>query len=540
MTAADLRHALRTPLNHIIGYAEMLQEDSGAIPVFSLSSLLTCAKDLVTFIQAALAAGDHPVDEWELQKFRHSLLAPVQRLAYFADSLLTGSLSSGGRQDAERIRFAVERLMVFANDGPDSTPGLATSLPGGPGAPPERGDENLLIIDDNAENRDILRRHLERQGYGVETAADGGSGLELLGSGKYALVLLDVLMPVMDGFEVLRQMKMAPGLRDTPVVMISALDETNSVVRCVQMGAEDYLMKPFDPVLLSARIGASLEKKRLRDAERRRTEELQRALDELRRTQDQLLVQEKLASLGALTAGIAHEIKNPLNFVTNFASASVELISEISVRPEAVPLLEALGRLEGFVTKIDQHGKRADRIVRGMLLHSRGKPGDPESVEINDLLRDCLNLTYHGLRAHDREFNVGTQTALAPNAGSIHAVPQELSRVFLNIINNACYAAYQRKRKEGSDFHPMVTVRTKGWEDHVEITIEDNGGGIPEAVRPRLFDPFFTTKPAGEGTGLGLSLSHDIVVQRHRGTIGVESEPGEFSRFIVRLPRSAK
>jgi two-component system NtrC family sensor kinase len=358
--------------------------------------------------------------------------------------------------------------------------------------------------------------------------------------------LLDVRMPGMDGFEVLKRMKLDPQLQATPVVMISALDETASVVRCVQMGAEDYLMKPFDPVLLSARIGASLEKKRLRDGERRKTEELQTALDDLRRTQGQLLVQEKLASLGALTAGIAHEIKNPLNFVTNFASASVEMVNEIREilppQPESAPLLEKLGQLQEYVAKIDEHGKRADRIVRGMLLHSRGTSGKPESVEVNDLLQDSLNLAYHGLRAHDRDFNLRFETSFDPAAGSVRAVPQELSRVFLNILNNACYAAWDRRKTEGNGFHPMVVVQTKtahtkNCDAAIEIRIGDNGAGIPEAIRQKIFDPFFTTKPSGAGTGLGLSISHDIIVHRHHGTIAVESAPDHGTVFVVTLPR---
>ena len=224
--------------------------------------------------------------------------------------------------------------------------------------------------------------------------------------------------------------------------------------------------------------------------------------------------------------------------MTNFASASAELVDEIEERAEAGPLREQLDRLRQYVVKIEEHGKRADRIVRGMLLHSRGKSGEPESVELNDLLRDCLNLTYHGLRAQDREFNVRLESTFDPNAGSIKAVPQDLSRVFVNIINNACYAAYQRKKQEGPGFHPVVSVQTKGGHADVEIRIKDNGTGIPETVRQKIFDPFFTTKPTGDGTGLGLSLSHDIVVRRHHGTIVAESETGRYTEFIVTLPRA--
>ena len=249
--------------------------------------------------------------------------------------------------------------------------------------------------------------------------------------------------------------------------MISALDESQGVIRCIQMGAEDYLIKPFDPVLLRARIGASLEKKRLRDRERRKTAEL-RALDELRRTQDQLVTQEKLASLGALTAGIAHEIKNPLNFVTNFASLSRELLAQLEEligpsRPRRGEVHADVAELRQNMAKIDEHGKRADRIVRGMLMHSRGGSGQAEAIDLNALLTDSVNLAYHGLRAQDSGFNVRMETHLDPDLNRVQAVPQDLSRVFLNIVNNACYAAYEQKKTAGEDFSPAVRVTAADW-----------------------------------------------------------------------------
>jgi signal transduction histidine kinase len=302
------------------------------------------------------------------------------------------------------------------------------------------------------------------------------------------------------------------------------------------MGAEDYLTKPFDPVLLSARIGASLEKKRLRDEERRRAHELQLALDELRRTQAQLVVQDKLASLGAMTAGIAHEIKNPLNFVTNFAAAAVDIVKEIRAKAVLPESSELLNQLEQYVTKIDEHGKRADRIVRSMLMHSRGKSGTPEPVDVNSMLSDCLNLAYHGLRAQDRQFNVRFETEFDTSLPRVRGIPQELSRVFLNVINNACYAAYERKKREGPSCDAVVGVQTKADVAAAEIRIRDNGFGIPAEALPKVFDPFFTTKPAGTGTGLGLSLSHEIVVHGHNGTLRAESEAGHGAEFIIRLP----
>ncbi|MDQ1473101.1 MAG: two-component system, NtrC family, sensor kinase [Bryobacterales bacterium] len=526
MTAADIRHSLRTPLNHIVGFGEMLQEETGEDA--SLRTLIEEARQMVALIQNTSFQNSDAVSDEEMTELRRSLLPWVQNLE-------TG-IPAGLSADLGKIRSAVSLLADFVHNRPDSIQRLTKSAPETAPSRSHGGKGNLLIVDDNAANRDILKRHLERQEYGVSTACDGQECLRLLESGTFELVLLDVLMPVMDGFEVLTQMRANPAIRETPVVMISALDETAGVVRCIQMGAEDYLTKPFDPVLLSARIGASLEKKRLRDEERRRAHELQLALDELRRTQAQLVVQDKLASLGAMTAGIAHEIKNPLNFVTNFAAAAVDIVKEIRAKAVLPESSELLNQLEQYVTKIDEHGKRADRIVRSMLMHSRGKSGTPEPVDVNSMLSDCLNLAYHGLRAQDRQFNVRFETEFDTSLPRVRGIPQELSRVFLNVINNACYAAYERKKREGPSCDAVIGVQTKADVAAAEIRIRDNGFGIPAEALPKVFDPFFTTKPAGTGTGLGLSLSHEIVVHGHNGTLRAESEAGHGAEFIIRLP----
>ena len=271
------------------------------------------------------------------------------------------------------------------------------------------------------------------------------------------------------------------------------------------------------------------------------------AYQRLKATQEQLLVQEKLASLGALTAGIAHEIKNPLNFVNNFADLSVELMDElredIEKHKAAIPAKDyenietLLDDLSGNAKKINEHGKRADGIVRSMLLHSRGQAGERQPTDINAMLDEYVNLTYHGMRAQDSSFNVTIERALASDAGMVEAIPQDLSRVFLNLLNNACYAVNEKAKKNGAGFVPKLRVSSVNLGDAVEIRIRDNGMGIPPEVRDKIFNPFFTTKPTGQGTGLGLSISHDIVVQQHGGQLEVETEPGEFTEFIVRLPR---
>jgi len=288
---------------------------------------------------------------------------------------------------------------------------------------------------------------------------------------------------------------------------------------------------------------------RANNQEKKKSEELEKALDQLRRAQDQLVIQQKLASLGSLTAGIAHEIKNPLNFVTNFAEVSLGLMAELReslmehrerIEPKAVQnILDVLEDLEKTTSKIQEHGKRADGIVRNMLMHSRGQAGERQMANINSILSEYVKLAYHGMRAQNVDFNVAIQEDLDPSIEPISVVAHDLSRVFLNIANNACYAAYEKKKKLGAGFSPLVQVSTKNLGTHVEIRIRDNGDGIPEQIKQRIFEPFFTTKPTGSGTGLGLSISYDIIVQQHNGDIRVVSDPEHYTEFIITLPKVA-
>ncbi len=274
------------------------------------------------------------------------------------------------------------------------------------------------------------------------------------------------------------------------------------------------------------------------------------ALADLRRAQDRLIQAEKMASLGQLTAGIAHEIKNPLNFVNNFAGLSVELLDELketaapaiwrrSMRTKRADVDEIVAMLTGNLEKIAEHGRRADGIVKSMLEHSRGESGDRRSIDLNALVEEALNLAYHGARAQDQNFNITLERDFGPTIAPIELAPQDITRVFLNLFANGFYAATKRKRDGAApDFRPTLKVATRDLGDAVEIRIRDNGTGIPPEIRDRLFQPFFTTKPTGEGTGLGLSISYDIVVQQHGGTIAIDSQVGEFTEFAIHLPRT--
>jgi PAS domain S-box-containing protein len=272
------------------------------------------------------------------------------------------------------------------------------------------------------------------------------------------------------------------------------------------------------------------------------------AYRDLKAAQASLIQAEKMASLGQLTAGIAHEIKNPLNFVNNFAGLSVELLDEL--KETAAPVINALGdekraeidetitMLTGNLEKIAEHGRRADGIVKSMLEHSRGSGGERRSVDLNGLIEEALNLAYHGARAQDASFNITLERDFAAAIAPIELVPQDITRVCLNLFSNGFYAATKRQREEGDpNFKPTLKVSTRDLGDTVEINIRDNGVGISPEIKGKLFQPFFTTKPTGEGTGLGLSISYDIVTQEHGGTITVNSQIGEFTEFTVRLPR---
>jgi two-component system NtrC family sensor kinase len=276
-----------------------------------------------------------------------------------------------------------------------------------------------------------------------------------------------------------------------------------------------------------------------------RTAELSQSLHDLRAAQGRLIQTEKLASLGQLTAGIAHEIKNPLNFVNNFSAVSGELIDELNEALKSADLDdktreeidELTHMLKGNLEKVVQHGKRADSIVKNMLLHSREGSGERRPADINAIVEESLNLAYHGARAEKPGFNITLKRDLDPDAGMIDVYPQEITRVFLNLVSNGFYAATKRKQAGEEGFEPTLLAATKNLGKSVEIRIRDNGIGIPPDVKEKIFNPFFTTKPAGEGTGLGLSISHDIVVKQHGGAIDIDTKPGAFTEFIITLPR---
>jgi signal transduction histidine kinase len=511
-------------VNHILGYAELLIEDASDA---KLNAAVEPLREIHSVARAALAdinqslGKRESVEPAEVDTLCEKIRPRVDRI---------GELLAGLRENPE-VAAKTEWLADLDRIGQASVALLellGVSHPPVP-APPLAATETrsdsptarILVVDDNSTNRNVLCRRLERQGYAVEEAPNGDVALDRIATEQFDLVLLDIVMPVMDGFEVLQRMRNDRRMRTIPVVVISALDEIESVVRAIEMGAEDYLFKPFDPVLLRARIGALLERKRL---------------------SEELTVQAKLASLGALTAGIAHEIKNPLNFVLNFAQLAAETAQKQleMVQNGAVPPVELAEDLTNDIGKILEHGKRADGIIASMLAHSRGQPGERRPTDLNTLARDYVNLAFHGMRAQDNTFQSAIEHDFDPNVGMVDVIPQDLSRVFLNVGSNACYAVRKKSRQGSPDYQPMIRVSTRDLGESVEVRIRDNGVGIPQETRDRIFDPFFTTKSAGEGTGLGLSISYEIVVREHQGEITVDSQEGDYTEFTITIPRRAE
>ena len=428
--------------------------------------------------------------------------------------------------------------------------------------------EIILVVDDNVANLGVLSDCLDQLGFEVRVARDGQSAIERAILEQPDLILLDVMMPGLDGFETCQRLKISADTQNIPVIFMTALADAADKVKGLTIGAVDYITKPIQQQEVIARVRLhlrlramtkKLEAKNARlqeEVERRRTAEagLKDTLNQLQAAQKQIIAQEKLASLGTLTAGIAHELRNPLNFITNYAEGSIELTQDV------LELLETQGQWQQVDNKesleaiqsllidvkdnaaaINRHGRRAERIISSMMQHARTKEADhPQPVDLNSHVDDAVQFAYHSLRAKDPDFFVQFETHYDSSIGEVEVIAADFSRALINLFDNACAAARAKElqQPEGVTFKPKVVVTTRNQGDGVTIDIRDNGVGIPPEIQEKIFDPFFTTKPTGEGTGLGLSLCHDIIVGRHGGHLVLHSEKGEYTEFNIILPKS--
>jgi two-component system, NtrC family, sensor kinase len=412
-------------------------------------------------------------------------------------------------------------------------------------------EQPILIVDDNPTNLKVLSKTLSQAGYGITIANNGEMALSRAANELPALILLDVMMPGIDGFETCRRFKQDPVTQAIPIIFMTALTETGSKVKGFSLGAVDYITKPFEEEEVLARVRLHMRLREMSQKLSQQNVELTQAIQEIQTAQKQIIAQEKLASLGTLTAGVAHELRNPLNFVNNFALGSVdltdELLEELLKYNQLIPadsltyIQEILQDLKQNAESIRDHGGRAENIINSMMEHARSDSGKHQPTDINGLIEQAVYLAYQSKRNQDMQFHINLQKDYDTSIGTIEAVAGDLIRAFINLADNACYALYTKFKKYKSEnnaasFSPTLLVRTRNLGDRVQIHIRDNGIGIPPEIVEKVFNPFFTTKPTGEGTGLGLSLTYDILVAQHRGSLDLDTKLGEYTEFAIALP----
>lgn len=419
--------------------------------------------------------------------------------------------------------------------------------------------ENILVVDDKPDNLRLLSSILSNEGYKVRKVLTGRLAIDAAQLDPPDLILLDIMMPEPNGYQVCQNLKANQQTQEIPIIFLSALDAITDKVKAFAVGGVDYISKPFQQEEVLARVKTHLQIRKLnrslqekntllkQEIKRRRKvmSTLKDTLQELRDTQAQIILKEKLASLGALMAGIAHELRNPLNFVNNYAEGSVELIEDLQAELDAhaarleptllLSLRELLNEICDNATTIHHHGQRAERIINSMMQHARMGQGSRQRIDLNLLLREAVDLSYHSKRAQFSDFNVEIYTDFDPTLEPIEVSPADLSRAFINLIDNALYAVYKKQQTQDG-FAPSLWIRTQPLPSQIAITIRDNGVGIASEIQQKIFDPFFTTK-ANEGTGLGLSITYDIVVQQHQGSLTVHSEFDSYTEFVIALPR---
>lgn len=419
----------------------------------------------------------------------------------------------------------------------DTTDTTDTTLP---------ADSYILIVDDTPTNLSILTMVLTQAGFETAVASNGAMALQQVASHAPELILLDVLMPGMDGFDVCTQLKQNAATRDVPVIFMTALSDSIDKVKGLQLGAVDYITKPFDVNEVLARIQLQLQLRSLNRTLEEKNQQLSVIIRQLQAAQTQLINQEKLAVAGTLIAGVSHELRNPLNYINNYAEGSVELTDELidelhrpieQITPERMNTVQdLLVELRENAIATRQHGRRAETVIQQMLAQVRSNRTVFEPTDLNTLLDQAVRLAYKSRCANADGFNATLETSYDEAVGQPWVVRADLSRAFINLVDNACYALREKQLQSVSGFRPTIWIKTRKLANQIEIRIRDNGIGMTTAVQDQIFTRFFTTKPVGEGTGLGLALTHDIIVKQHQGTLDVESKAGGHTEFILTLP----
>jgi signal transduction histidine kinase len=422
---------------------------------------------------------------------------------------------------------------------------------------------NILIVDDQLDNLRLLTEILTGEGFKVRKVVNGTRALEAAQLAPPDLILLDIMMPDMNGFQLCQRLKAAPQTQEVPLIFLSALDDISDKVNAFALGGVDYITKPFQREEVLARVKTHLKILNLTQtlqqqnaqltaeiAQRKASEAaLEKALVDLTMAQEQIITREKLAAMGALTAGIAHELRNPLNFVNNYAEGSIELAAELREQlqtppefpdPTAATATAAIGELLTDLVEnamaIRQHGQRAVNVINSMMQHIRMEPSTPQLTDLHALLDEAFALTHGSKQLQHPGLTVSIIRKYAPEVNLFPCFISELRRAFINLLENAFDALEQKQRQLGPIFSPEIKLQTVHRGNQIEIRVQDNGIGIQEGYQAKIFEPFFTTKPPHQGTGLGLSMTHEIVVGQHGGTLTLATELGVFSEFILTLP----
>jgi len=416
---------------------------------------------------------------------------------------------------------------------------------------PSQAGQYILIVDDHPTNLNILSKTLTNAGWEVAVATNSEMAMQQVKNNLPALILLDVMLPGNDGLATCKRLQASRDTQNIPIIFI-LFSETVEQVKDLSSGVIDYITKPFHSQELLAKVSLYLQVCHLSRALEQKDQQLSATIQQLQTAQKQIIAQEKLATIGALTAGVIHELKNSLNFVNNYAQGSIDLSDELleeidnqskHLETEAVDYIkESLNDLRESVVVINQQGQRAESIIQNMLMQTRTDDNQCQPTDLNSLLDQAVRLTYQSRRARDNRFNVKINTDYDDSIELLELIAAELSRAFINIIDNACYAIWIKQKhyqaqgeQEASVFTPKLWVKTQNLGEVVEIRIRDNGIGMTPEVQKKVFEPFYTTKPTGDGTGLGLSLTYEIIVEQHGGILKLESEPGVYTEFIIRL-----